>query len=177
MDPGTSLAYGSLRTRLRRACCAAHSRSCRGPAWTVLVVAALLVGCSDPAASPEDEVRAALMAIETAAEAGDASAFSELVSERYEDPYGHDREKLEAFVAFHVMRSGRGREVIVRVRDVHIEPSRPDQAAVTLALGLAGAGSRLSAQVYAVDVDLVREEGDWRVAWAQWRAAPASDLL
>lgn len=142
-----------------------------------LSLAAMLVACGGSAGSPEDQVRAALAAIEAAAEAGDASAFSELVSERYEDPYGHDREKLRAFMALHVMRSGRGREVVVRVRDVHIEPGSPDQAAVTLALGLAGAGSRLSAQVYAVDVDFVREAGDWRVAWAQWRAAPASDLL
>jgi hypothetical protein len=97
------------------------------------------------------------------------------VSASYEDPYGHDREKLRAFVAFHVMQSGRGREVIVRVRDVQFpEPAR---AAVTLAVGLAGAGSRLSAEVYAVDLDLAHEDDAWRISWAQWRAAPATDLL
>jgi hypothetical protein len=61
------------------------------------------------------------------------------------------------------------------VRDVSFP--EPERAAVTLAVGLAGAGSRLSAEVYAVDLDLAREADAWRVAWAQWRAAPATDLL
>jgi hypothetical protein len=99
------------------------------------------------------------------------------VSPAYSDPYGHDREKLRAFVAFHVMQSGRGREVIVRVRDVSF--TDPSRAVVALAVGLAGAqGSRgLGAEVYAVDMDLVREDDAWRVSWAQWHAAPAADLL
>src|SRR5262245_42021853 len=98
---------------------------CAGPADTasvtsrtslpLRVVAVLACGAAQ---SPEDEVRAALAALEQAAEAGDAGAFAELVSAAYQDPYGHDREKLRAFVAFHVMRSGRGREVVVRVREV-----------------------------------------------------------
>jgi len=136
---------------------------------------AALPGCG-AAPTPEAEVHAALAALEAAAEAGDAGAFSELVSADYQSPLG-DREKLRAFVAFHVMRSGRGRGVIVRVRDVRIEPAEPMRAAVTLAVGLAGAGSRLGAEVYAVDLDLAREGDDWRVSWAQWHAAPATDLL
>jgi hypothetical protein len=147
----------------------------------LLLVAALALGltallaCAEET-TPEQQVRAALAALEAAAEAGQAGDFSDLVSARYEDPYGHDREKLRAFVAFHVMQSGRGREVIVRVRDLAFpEPAR---AAVTLAVGLAGRGSRLAAEVYAVEMDLVHEEdGAWRVSWAQWKPAPATDLL
>jgi hypothetical protein len=142
----------------------------------VLVLAAGLA-CGK-AETPEQQVRAVLGALEAAAEAGDASAFADLVSARYEDPYGHDREKLRAFVAFHVMQSGRGREVVVRVRDVSFTDEA--RAVVTLSVGLAGArGPRgLGAEVYAVDLDLVREGDDaWRVSFAQWRQAPATDLL
>jgi len=142
---------------------------------SALLLLAALLACG-AAPTPEEEVRAALGALEAAAEAGDAGAFADLVSADYQSPLG-DREKLRAFVAFHVLRSGRGREVIVRVRDVRIEPSDPARAAVTLAVGLAGAGSRLGAEVYAVDLDLAREGDAWRVSWAQWRAAPATDLL
>jgi hypothetical protein len=139
-----------------------------------LALATALFGCGE-APTPEQEVREVLEALEAAAEGGQAGDFAELVSASYADPYGHDREKLRAFVAFHVMQSGRGREVIVRVRDVQF-PER-ERAAVTLAVGLAGAGSRLSAEVYAVDMDLAREHDAWRISWAQWRAAPATDLL
>jgi hypothetical protein len=142
-----------------------------------IIGALVLLACLGCGATPtpEQEVRAVLAALEAAAEAGRAGDFAELVSSSYEDSYGHDREKLRAFVAFHVMQSGRGRELIVRVRDVSFP--EPERAAVTLAVGLAGAGSRLSAEVYAVDLDLAREDDAWRVAWAQWRAAPATDLL
>jgi hypothetical protein len=128
--------------------------------------------------TPEQQVRAALATLEQAAERGDASAFADGVSAAYSDPYGHDREKLRAFVAFHVMQSGRGREVVVRVLDVTFTDE--SRAVVALALGLAGARGPggLAAEVYAVDLDLVREDGDaWRVSWAQWRRAPATDLL
>ena len=143
--------------------------------FVALLLAALL-GCGE-APTPEQEVRAVLEALEAAAEGGDASAFADLVSAAYSDPYGHDRERLRAFVAFHLMQSGRGREVIVRVRDVSFTDET--RAVVTLAVGLAGAqGARgLGAEVYAVDMDLVREDGAWRVTFAQWRAAPATDLL
>ena len=147
------------------------------PCMTVRILAALVLavglGCGAPP-TPEQEVRAALDALEAAAERGDASAFAELVSPAYSDPYGHDRDELRAFVAFQLMQSGRGREVIVRVRDVSF--TDPARAVVSLSVGLAGS-RRLGADVYAVDMDLLREGDAWHVSWAQWHAAPATDLL
>lgn len=115
--------------------------------------------------------------LEAAAERGAVSDFAALVSASYSDPYGHDREKLRAFVAFHVMQSGRGREVILRVRDVSF--TDPTRAVVTLTVGFAGArGARgIGAEVYAVDMDLIREDEGWRVSWAQWHATPPGELL
>jgi hypothetical protein len=148
----------------------------RGVVCGLLLAVAL--GCGT-APTPEEEVRAVLDTLEAAAENGDLSAFTELVSASYSDPYGHDRDQLRAFVAFHVMQSGRGREVIVRVRDVAF--TDPARAVVTLSLGLAGnRGSRggLGADVYAVDLDMVREDDDaWRVSFAQWHRAPLGDVL
>lgn len=144
--------------------------------FVVACVLALALGCGAPP-TPEQEVRSVLDALEAAAERGDASAFAELVSPAYSDPYGHDRDGLRAFVAFEVMRSGRRREVIVRVRDVSF--TDPARAVVELSVGFAGArgAGGLGAEVYAVDMDLRHEDGAWRVSWAQWHPAPATDLL
>lgn len=148
----------------------------RAGALAVVCLALALAACGAPP-TPEEEVRAVLAALEEAAERGDVSAFAALVSAAYADPYGHDRERLRGFVAYHVMQSGRGREVIVRVRDVSFTDAA--RAVVVLSVGLVGARGAAGpgAEVYAVDMDLVREPEGWRVSFAQWRTAPATDLL
>lgn len=134
-----------------------------------------LASCSEPE-TPESQVRAALAAIEAAAEAGDVSALRELVSEAYQDGYGHDKQRLADMVRFHVLRHPRGREVIVRVRDVRLTSEAT--ASVMAHAGFAGAGqAALRADAYAIDLDLAREDGAWRVVWAQWRRVAPAELL
>jgi hypothetical protein len=137
---------------------------------------AALAGCSEPE-TPESRVRAALGALELAAEAGDVGAFRELVSERYVDAEGRNREMLADTVRFHVLAHPRGREVILRVRDVQL--TSEDRASVMLHAGFAGAGQgALHADAYAVDLDLALEEDDtWRVVFAQWKPAAPAELL
>lgn len=146
-----------------------------------LAVAAVSNSCGGDPERPEAQIRRVLGAMEEAVERGDVSAFKEHISERYADDYGNDRRELMATVTFHVMRNGR-RHAWLRIRQVDVrEPSR---AEVSLAAGLAGRPVRgpedlagLRADVYAVDLDLEREGQDWRVVWARWRRAPATDLL
>jgi hypothetical protein len=144
----------------------------------VLLLAALaaLTACADPPATPEDAVRSALAEIEAAAEAGDVGAFKQVVSERYEDPLGHDKQRLMAFLTFHVLRNQRGREVLLRVRDLQIV--QEGRAAVVIHVGLAGSGgSMLRANVYEVALTSAREDEDWRLTWAEWQVAPPAALL
>lgn len=141
-----------------------------------LIALLVLAGCGRQPETPEARVRAALSALEAAAEAGDVGAFRDLVSERYQDPYGHDKQGLTSFLALEVMRSGRGREVVMRVREVKLVS--PTRAAVALHVGLAGAGgSRLRGEVYRVELDMGLEDGAWRLIWARWEPAPPSALL
>lgn len=146
--------------------------------WLALRLAlatALLAGCSEPE-TPESRVRAALAEIEAAAESGDVGAFRELVSEQYGDAYGHDKKALADTVRFHVLRHPRGREVILRVRDVQL--TSESSASVMLHAGFAGAGqSTLHADAYAIDLDLALEDDEWRVTWAQWKPAAPAELL
>jgi hypothetical protein len=140
-----------------------------------LALAFLAVSCAEPE-SPETQVRAALAALEAAAEAGDVGAFDDLVSATYQDGEGHDKQQLADFVRFHVLRHPRGREVILRVRDVQL--TSDSTASVVAHAGFAGAAqSTFSADAYALDLDLAREDDVWRVTWAQWRPAAPAELL
>ena len=141
-----------------------------------LALALLLAGCGggDPE-TPEGQVRALLAELEVAAEAADVGAIKDHVSERYADDYGNDKQSLAAYLTFQVMRSQR-RHVVLRVREVLIRDG--GLAQVTLHAGLAGTGGDLTrADVYAVDLDLEDEDGEWRLVWAQWKRAAPTDLL
>lgn len=134
------------------------------------------LGCARETETPEAQVRRLLARLEEAAEAGDVGAVKEHVSEAYEDPRGHDRRALGAFLSFHVMRHG-SRHLLVRVRDVALR--RDGRVTVLLHAGLAGTGGRaaLTAEVYEVEMDWVDEDGTWRLVWADWKPAPAGALL
>lgn len=141
--------------------------------WAALAFAQF--GCSEPE-TPEARVRAALTELETAAEEGDVGAFRELVSEQYKDALGQDKRALADYVRFHVLAHPRGREVILRVREVRLTSEAT--ASVMLHAGFAGAGQgALHADAYAIDLDLALEDDAWRVRWAEWRPAAPAELL
>jgi len=151
----------------------------RGGLRRALTAAALAIslalGCRE-AETPESQVRAALAAIEVAAEAGDVGAFDDLVSPHYRDDFGHDKRALADYVRFHVLAHPRGREVILRVRDVHL--TSESTASVVAHAGFAGAGEgALHADAYAIDLDFALEDDAWRVTFAQWRPAAPAELL
>lgn len=136
-----------------------------------------LAGCAAEQTTPEAQVRAVLGALAQAATQGDVGAFKSHVSERYDDDQGYDRRTLAAYLTFQMMRD-RQRKVAVRVRSITLPD--PDRAEVRLHVGLAGSGGArgLRAEVYKVEVDLAKEgDGQWRMVWARWRPAPATDLL
>lgn len=140
----------------------------------------LFASCSAELETPEAQIRRTLAALEAAAEEGDVGGFKEFVAEHYSDAHGHDKQALGAFVAFQVMRNG-NRHIVLRVRDILVVS--PGNAEATLIAGIGGtrgAGDALSlhGNVYQIDVDLEEvETGTWRLAWAQWKPAPAAELL
>jgi hypothetical protein len=144
-----------------------------------LGVVAAALGCGEPR-SPETEIRDAIERVTRAAEAGDAAAVREFISERYQDAQGHDRRTLGAYVAGQLVRRER-RHLLTRVQRVDLR--EPGQASVRVVVGMAGrpidpGETGLRADVYGVDLELEDEgSGDWKVVWADWRPAPVTDLL
>ena len=155
-------------------------RRARAALW---LAAALCASCGGEPATPEDEVRALLAALEAAAESRDVGDVLALVSESYRDPAGHDKQALKGVVLGYFL----GHEaihVVSRVRELELaEP--PTSAHVVMSAALTGApvtepgelGS-LSADVYRFELEAAREvDGAWRLTSARWRPAGAAELL
>jgi hypothetical protein len=114
--------------------------------------AVALVACAREG-SPEAEVRAVITAAEEAAEAGDVSAAMDLVADEYADANGFDRQELRYFLMNPSMK------LLVRVEDVQFPADELAQARVTV--GVLGQG--LETQLETFDVELVKEDDDWRL--------------
>ncbi len=144
------------------------------------VVLAAALACSPDADTPEARVRATLAAMETAAEAKDAGAFREHLSESYSDAEGHDTRAVMGIVTFHFLQN-RGIHLLSRVSEVTI--AAPGEAQVLAFVAMAGtpidsadALARVRADLWRFDVTLREEDGAWRVTRAAWRPAAASDF-
>jgi hypothetical protein len=134
-------------------------------------VLALLPGCSDDA-SPEQQVRAVIDAMEVAAEARDVGDLMEHVSAAYRDSQGQDRAEASRYARGYFI-ANQSIHLLTRIESVEF-PS-PDEARVQMQVGMAGRGGAqgaggLSADLYDFDVALVHEDGEWKVSFADWRA-------
>lgn len=138
------------------------------PAWIAL---ALLAACVDES-SPEQQVRAVIASMEQAAEARDAGELLDHVSDNYRDAQGQDRAEASRYARGYFVVN---QSVHLLTRIESLEFPSPDEAQVKLQVGMAGRGAEaggagLTADLYDFDVALVREDGEWKVSYADWRA-------
>ena len=146
-----------------------------------LLALAHALACGRAAESPEDRIRAVLTALEESAEARDAGAMKEHVSESYADAQGNDKRAIAQLVAFHLLRN-QSVYLLTRVRNVAI--MAPGQGSAEVYVAMAGtpiAGPEalvgLRADLYRFDIQLASESDDaWRIRSAQWRPAAVDDF-
>ena len=130
------------------------------------LLALAATSCSSPG-TPEQEVRAVFAAAEAAAEARDTSDAMALVAKDYSDENGFDRNGLQNFVRAYFL-SRPSLEVLLRVESVEFPADDLAQATLTLiVLGqesqAAGDDTRFAAEGRRYRVELVREDGNWRL--------------
>lgn len=135
------------------------------------VVLVLIAGCSDDT-SPQQQVRAVIASMEQAAEDRDVGDLMEHVSAAYRDSQGQDRAEASRYARGYFI-ANQSIHLLTRIESVEF-PS-PDEARVQMQVGMAGRGGAqgaggLSADLYDFDVALVREDGEWKVSFADWRA-------
>jgi len=140
-----------------------------------------MVGCSDRGPTPEDQIRALIAAGEQAAEAKDILALRDRVSSKYRDRDGRDKRELLGVITGYFLRH-ESIHLVTRIDEIHLEG--PDRAQVSFYLGAAGqavsdfdALASLRADIYRIELVVVREEGDWRALSAQWSRAQGGQVI
>ena len=138
----------------------------------VCVLGAMWVaGCG--ASDPELEIRALLAAAEEAAEARDVGVFGDLLGTSYRDSRGNDRDEALRMIRGYFIANQRV-EIVSRVDEVVIEGPQGDAARAVVHAGMAGqrAGGGLiggvDADLYRFELELVNDDGDWRIIGATW---------
>jgi hypothetical protein len=136
--------------------------------WVAL---ALLTACADPG-SPEQQVRAVIESMETAVEARDVGELMEHMSAGYRDGQGQDRAEASRYARGYFIAN---QSVHLLTRIQSLEFPSPDEARVKLQVGMAGRAGEpgaagLTADLYDFDLALVREDDEWKVSYADWRA-------
>jgi hypothetical protein len=147
-----------------------RSRRVAGAAVVATAMIAGLAGAGCTGRStPEQQVHAVIAAAEDAAERRDHGDLMGLVSPRFEGPLGEDARELSRLLRGYLVANPR-LEVATRVE--RIEFPYTDMARVELTVGTLGVGAAgaldLSADAQRVELELQREDDDWRVTRARW---------
>jgi hypothetical protein len=135
-----------------------------------LATLVFLAGCSDDA-SPEQQVRAVIDSMESAAEQRDVGDLMQHVSAAYRSADGQNRAETSRYVRGYFVAN---QSIHLLTRIESLEFPAPDEARLKLQVGMAGREGQgvagLTADLYDFDVVLVLEEGEWKVSHADWRA-------
>lgn len=135
--------------------------------YRMILLAALLAGCTAPEA-PEAAVRAWLEKAEAAVEARDRDALVDMISERYVDAEGNDRDALDKRLRLYFLRH---RNIVIASDLEELTVSGGTAARVVLTAGMAGRdGSALgfSADRLHFELELEQDGGEWLLIGARW---------
>lgn len=135
---------------------------------TSALLGAAAGGCGSD--DPEAEVREFLANAETAAEARDTDFFRAAIAESYADRRGQRRDDVINVIRG-IFLTNATVEVISRIESIDFAGT--DVATVKMQAALVGKREGASVldvdgDLYGIDLELVRESGDWRVISADW---------
>ncbi len=138
---------------------------------TVLLAFAAVViasaGCSRKPKDPEAEVRAAVAAMESAVEERDLGRIKELLHDGYKDAHGNNKSGIVRLLQFQFLRR-QSIHVLTTIQELELTSDTTAKVSLTAAVAAtpiksAGDLTRLSAEVFELDVSFVKVDGDWLV--------------
>ena len=126
---------------------------------TALIAASLLAACGAKS-SDEEQVRAVVSAVETAAESRDASDVLEHVADSYSDSAGFDKAQLQNFLRGYFLAHPK-LELLVTVDSLEFPVDGMAQAVVSIATV-----ELTDPDIQRLKVEFRRSEGGWQVVRA-----------
>lgn len=139
-----------------------------------------LTGCSNND-SHEAQIREMIDRAESAIEARALLDARSLVADSYQDDGKRTKQALVRLLSGYFLRN---KSIHLLVQLDHIDLNDPQRPKVTLYTAMAGkpfadveAVLALRAALYRFDLELMREEGEWRVVSGRWQPATREDFL
>lgn len=167
-----SMAHGRERKKKRFA--AMHA------AKAMAMLCLLLFGCGGED-SPEKQIERLVAEGKEAAEARKPSELKELISGSYVDDHGRTRRDIVALAARYLY-ANRNIHLFTRIDEL-LFPS-PDRARLRVYAAMAGqnvsdldALLNMKADLYRFDLELSREDDEWKVVRADWQPAGLEDFF
>jgi hypothetical protein len=129
-----------------------------------IFIATILLAACGAKSSDEEQVRALISAVETAAEARDASEVLEHVADNYADSNGFDKTQLQNFLRGYFLAHPR-LEVLVNIESLEFPGDGLAQAVISLAT------------VELTDPDMQRLKVEFRRSGSAWQVVRADRVV
>lgn len=148
--------------------------------FAILIFVCFFTACGKDD-TPEEQIRQYVESGEKAAEERDVGDIKKLISEKYADPHGRTRRDIVA-IAARYFYSQKNIHILTRISEL----SFPDKEKATLQVYVAMTGQNVSdldallnmrADLYRFDIEIVREEKEWKLITADWRRARSEDFF
>jgi len=147
----------------------------------LLVILVLILSACGPEASPEQQVRDTLAALEAAVEKRSLGAVGDFIADDYADTWHVDRNTvLRSLLAY--LQGHQSIHLLTRVAEIQLDDAS-QQALAVVFVGMAGvpvespqALLTLNADLYRFEIGLRRDASDWQIIKASWRPAMIDDF-
>jgi len=146
-----------------------------------MLTAVLMCTACGKEESPEEQIRMFVKAGEEAAEARDAGDLGKLISEQYQDQHQRTKRDIVAVAARYLFIN---KNIHLLTRIDQLSFPQPDRAECRIYVAMTGQNVsdldsllNMQADLYRFDVELAREEGDWKLVRAEWHRAGPEDFF
>lgn len=157
----------------------ANSYKCWCTAVTLLL-ALVVAGCGS-GETPEEQVKQFVASGKEAVEARNIGDVKKLISEMYKDGQGRTRRDLVAVSARYIL-ANKNIHLLTRIGELTFPA--PNQAMLQLYIAMTGQNVsdldsllNMQADLYLFDMELVREDNEWKLLKADWRRARGEDFF